>query len=121
MVRKQVLWAREHSREISLEKMKSRSEQKKLAFNITYHLDFQNVKYFIRITRITCSSNNRPGTSEFFQEIPVVRFQNSRSLKDHSVRVKLPNIEITGRSKSCGKKNSDLCFYMRYRHHQSLS
>ena len=60
MVRKQVLGARAHSRQSLLEKVKSESNQKKLTFNITYYSVFQNVrKHF---TRITYSSNTRPGT-----------------------------------------------------------
>ena len=34
MVRKQVLWARQHSKENPREKVKSESDQKKLTFNI---------------------------------------------------------------------------------------
>ena len=39
------------------------------------------------------------------QDTPAVGFRNGKSLKDHLVRVKLPNVEITGRSESCGKGN----------------
>ena len=38
-----------------------------------------------------------------FQDILVVGFRNRKSLKDHLVRVELPNVEITGRSESCEK------------------
>ena len=37
MISKQVLWAREHSREIRLEKVKAVSDEKKLTFNIAYY------------------------------------------------------------------------------------
>ena len=43
MVRKQVLRAREHSRESLLEKVKSESDQNNLSFNITCYLVFQNM------------------------------------------------------------------------------
>ena len=59
MVRKQVLRAREDSRESLLEKVKSESNQDKLAFNITYYPVFQNVRN--NFTRMTYSSNTRQG------------------------------------------------------------
>ena len=37
-----------------------------------------------------------------FQDIPVVGFRNGKSLKDHLVRAKLPDVAITERSESCG-------------------
>ena len=40
---------------------------------------------------------------KLFQDIPGVGFYNSKSLKDHLFKVKSPNVEITGRSESCGK------------------
>ena len=48
MVRKQVLWAWEHSRESLLEKLKSEPDQKTLTFNITYYLVFQNVRNILQ-------------------------------------------------------------------------
>ena len=48
MVRKQVLRAREHSRESLLKKVKSESDEKKLTFNITYYTVFQNVRTFYK-------------------------------------------------------------------------
>ena len=35
-----------------------------------------------------------------------------KSLRDHLVRVKLPNVEITGRSKSCRKGNCQVCDFI---------
>ena len=35
-----------------------------------------------------------------------------KSLRDHLVRVKLPNVEITGRSKSCGKGKCQVCDFI---------
>ena len=48
MVRKQVLQAREHSRESLLKKVKSESDQSKLTFNITYCPVFQNVRNILQ-------------------------------------------------------------------------
>ena len=44
-----------------------------------------------------------------FQDILVAGFRNGKSLKDHLVRAKLPNVEFTGRSESCGKGNCQIC------------
>ena len=41
-----------------------------------------------------------------FQDIPHVKFCNGKSLKDRAI---LPNVEITGRSESCGKENCQVC------------
>ena len=79
---KQILRACEHSRESQIENVKSESDQKKLTFNITY----QEQK-------------------KVSQDILVIVFCNGKSLKDHLVRLKLSNVEITGRSESCGKAN----------------
>ena len=59
MVRKQVLRAREHSRE-----------------------------GLRRKARITYSSNTRQGTKEIFLDITVVGFRYGKTLKDHLVRAK---------------------------------
>ena len=42
---------------------------------------------------------------KIFQDIPTVGSHNGKNLKDHLVRMKLPNVEITGRSESFGKRN----------------
>ena len=47
-----------------------------------------------------------------FQNIPVVGCQKGKSLKDHLVRAKLPNVEITERSESCGKGNCQVCDFI---------
>ena len=60
MVMKQVLQAREHSRESLLEKVKSESDPKKLKFKINLLSSFSKCKKYF--TRITYSSNTRPRT-----------------------------------------------------------
>ena len=47
-----------------------------------------------------------------FQDIPVVGFRNGKSLKDHLHRAKLPNIEITQTSESCGKGKCQVCDFI---------
>ena len=68
--------------------MKSESHQKKLAFNITYYQVFQNVRNILQELNILLTPD-----------------QEHKNQKYHLVRAKLPNVEITGRSESCGKGN----------------
>ena len=39
-----------------------------------------------------------------FPDVPVVGFQNGKSLKDYLVRAKLPKIDESGRCEPCEKK-----------------
>ena len=110
MVRKQVLRAREHSRESLLEKMKPESNQRKLTFNITFYPVFQNVRNILRELHILLATDQEH--KKVFQDIPVVGFRNGKSLKDHLVRAKLTNVEIAGRSESCRKGNCQVCDYI---------
>ena len=95
---KQVLRAREQSREHLLEKVKSASDQNKLTFNITYYPVFQNVRNILQQLHILLTPDKEH--KNVFQDIPVVRSHNGKSLKDQLFRAKLPNVEITGRSES---------------------
>ena len=83
--------------------MKSEFHQKKLAFNITYYQVFQNVRNILQELNILLTPDQEH--KKVFQDIPAVGFRNGKSLKYHLVRAKLPNVEITGRSESCGKGN----------------
>ena len=107
MVRKQVLRAREHSRVSLLEKVKSESDQKKLTFDITHYPVFQNVRNILQELHILLTPDK-----EHKKDIPVAGFRNGKSLKDHLVRAKLPNAEITGRSESCEKGNCKVCDFV---------
>ena len=106
MVRKQVLRARESL----LEKVKSESDQKKMTFNITYYRVFQNVRYIVQELHIPLTPDQ--GHKKVFQDILVVGFRNGKILKDHLVRAKLPNFEITGSSESCGKGKCQVCDFI---------
>ena len=110
MTRKQILRAREHSRERLRKKMKSESNQNKLTFNITYYPVFQNVRNILQELHILLTPNKE--RKKVFQYIPVPGFRNDKCLKDHLVRAKLPNVELTGRSKSCGKWNCLVCEFL---------
>ena len=46
------------------------------------------------------------------RDIPVVGFRNGKSLNDHFVGAKLPNIAITGRFELCGKGNPLVCDFV---------
>ena len=60
MVRKQVLRAREHSRESLLKKVKSESNQNKLTINITYYPVFQNVRNILQELHILLTPDKEP-------------------------------------------------------------
>ena len=110
MIRKQVLWTREHSRESLLEKVKSESDQNTLTFNIIYYPVFQNVRNILQEFHILLTPDKEH--KNVFQDIPAVGFRNGKSLKYHLVRAKLLNVEITGRSESCGKGDCQVCDFM---------
>ena len=98
MVRKLVLRAREHSREILLEKVKPESNRNKLTFKVTYYLVFQNVRNNLQELHILLIPDKEH--KNVFHEIPAVKFRNGKSLKGHLVEPKLPNVEITGLNKA---------------------
>ena len=111
MVRKQILRAREHSRESLLKIVKRESDQNKLRINITYYPVFENVRNILQELHIFLTPDKEH--NKVFQDIPVAGFRNGKkSLKYHLVRVKLLNVEITGRSKSCGEGNCQVCDFI---------
>ena len=67
-----------------------------MTFNITYYPVFQNVRNILQELHILLTPYQE--YKKVFQDIPVVGFRNGKSLSDHWVRAKLPNVEITGRS-----------------------
>ena len=110
MVRKQVLRAREHSKESLLEKVKSGSGQKKLTLNNTYYPGFQHVRNLSQELHILLTPDQEH--RKVLLDIPVVGLCDGKSLKDYLVRAKLPNVEITGRSESSGKGNCQVCYFI---------
>ena len=110
MATKQVLRAREHFRESLLEKVKIESDQNKLTFNITYYPVFQNVRNILQELHILLTPDKEH--KKVFLDILVVGFRNGKRLKDHLARAKLPNVEITGRSESCGKGSCQVCDFI---------
>ena len=81
-----------------------------MTFNITFHPVFQNVGNILQELHILLTLDQEH--EKVSQDIPVVGFHNGRSLKDPLVRTKLPNVEKTGRSKSCGKGNCQVCDFI---------
>ena len=110
MVRKQILWAREHSRESLLEKVISESYQNKLTFNITCYPVFQILRNILQELHILLTPDKEH--KKVAQDIPVVGFRSGKSVKGHFVRAKLPNVEITGKSESYEKGNCQVCDFI---------
>ena len=57
MIRKQILKAREYSRNDLLEREKPQMSEQKLTFNITYYSDFQNVRTIMEELHILLTPN----------------------------------------------------------------
>ena len=57
MIRKQILSAREYSRNDLLEKEKQQTPEKKLTFNITYYPAFQHVRRIMKELHILLTPN----------------------------------------------------------------
>ena len=57
MIRKQILRAREHSRNDLLEREKQQMSEQKLTFNITYYPAFQNVRAIMEELHILLTPN----------------------------------------------------------------
>ena len=102
MIRKQILRAREHSRNDLLEREKPQMPENKLTFNITYYPAFQNVRAIMGELHILLTPNKRH--KEVFSDVPVIGFRNGRSLKDFLVRATLLKLNESGRCEPCGKK-----------------
>ena len=102
MIRKQILSAREHSRNDLLEKEKQQMSERKLTFNITYYPAFRNVRSIMEELHILLTPNKEH--KKVFPDVPVVGFRNGKSLKDYLVRSKLPKLDESGRCEPCGKK-----------------
>ena len=101
MIRKQILGARDHSRNGLLERENPQVSEQKLTFNITYYPAFQDVRAIIEERHILLTPNKE---HKVFPNVPVIEFHNGKSLKDLLVRVTLPNLNESGRCEPYGKK-----------------
>ena len=88
---KQILNAREHSRNGLLEKEKQQLSERKLTFSITYYPAFFNVRGIMEELHILLTPNKEH--KKVFPDVPVVGFWNCKSLKDYMVRAKLPKLD----------------------------
>ena len=79
MIRKQILRAREHSRNDLLEREKPQMPEQKLTFNIAYYPAFQNVRGIIKELHIllTCNKEHK----KVFPNVPVIGFRMARALR----------------------------------------
>ena len=77
MIRKQILSAREHSRNDLLEKEKQQMSERKLTFNITYYSTFRNVRSIMEELHISTPNKEH---KKVFPDVPVVGFWNGKSL-----------------------------------------
>ena len=102
MIRKQILSAREHSRNDLLEKEKQQMSERKLTFNTTYYPAFRNVRSIMEELHILLTPNKEH--KKVFPDVPVVGFRNGKSLKDYLVRTKSPKLDESGKCEPCGKK-----------------
>ena len=101
MIRKQILSAREHSRNDLVEKEKQQMSEKKLTFNITYYPAFQNVRSIMEELHILLTPNKQH--KKVFPDVPVVGFRNGKSLNDYLVRAKLFKLEESRKCEPCEK------------------
>ena len=91
MIRKQLLSAREYSKNDLLEKEKQQMSEKKLTFNMIYYPAFQIVRSIMQELHILLTPHKE--NKNVFPDVPVIGFRNSRSLKDYLVRAKLSKLD----------------------------
>ena len=72
MIKKQILSAREHSRNDLLEKVKQQMSEEYLTFNITYYPAFQNVRSIMEELHTLLTPNKV--NKKVFPDMPVVGF-----------------------------------------------
>ena len=99
MIRKQILRAREHSRNDFLEREKQQMSDQKLTFNITYYPAFQNVRAIMEELHILLTPNTEH--KKVFPNVPVIGFRNVRAI--------LTKLNGSGRYEPSGKKTCLVC------------
>ena len=94
MTCKQILRAREHSRNDLLERERLQMSEQKLTFNITYYPAFQNFKAIIKELYILLTPKKKH--KKVFPIMPVIGFRNSKRLEDFLVSIELPKLNESG-------------------------
>ena len=69
----------------------------KLTFNVTYYPALQNIGNIMKALYILLTPNDEH--KKVFPNVPVLGFQNGKSLKNHLVRANLTKLEESGRCK----------------------
>ena len=80
MIRKQILGARERSRNDLLQREKQQISQQKLTFSITYYAAFQNVRATMEELHMLLSPNKEH--KKVFPNVLVLGFRNGKNLQD---------------------------------------
>ena len=80
MIRKQILGARERSRNDLLQREKQQISQQKLTFSITYYAAFQNVRAIMEELHMLLSPNKEH--KKVFPNVLLLGFRNGKNLKD---------------------------------------
>ena len=101
MLRTQILKARGESRDSLLERRNTKNSDSKFTFNIIYHPPFHNFRSILEELQILLAPDKK--NKKVFPEVPIVGFQNGKSLKDYLVRVPLPKTDNAGGSETYGK------------------
>ena len=95
MLHKQILRAREHSRNDVLKREKSQMSEQNITFKITYYPAFQNVRAIMEELYILLTPNKEH--KKLLTNVPVIRFRIGKVLKDYIVRVTLDILNEIGR------------------------
>ena len=102
-VRKQVLRRRAICRDDLLNREKTLQEKTQVTFNLTYYPVFKDVRKIHKELHLLLTPDQVH--KRVFAEVPIIRYKNTKSLKDHLVRTVLPQLDREGRSKLCEGPN----------------
>ena len=91
MVHKEILLARAMPRDALLEKINNQDKQNKIAFNITYHPVFQDLKKFLEDLHVILASDK--GCKKVFPDVPLIGFKSNTILKLHVVRSQIADLD----------------------------
>ena len=102
MWHKQILRAREHSRNDVFKREKPQMSEQNITFKITYYPAFQNVRAIMEELYILLTPNKEH--KKLLTNVPVIRFRIGKVLKDYIVRVTLDILNEIGRREPYAKK-----------------
>ena len=96
-VQKQVMRGRAICRDDLLNRGRTLQEKTQVTFNLTYYPVFKDVRKILKELHLLLTPDQ--AHKRVFSEVPIIGFENAKSLKDHLVRVVLPQLDREGRSK----------------------